>query len=126
MPITPTHATVPTIASAAFPPFFSNSVPILLQTSLSEATAPNLPSSTVGMDGNPVGYGAWYSGLPKAVCRVNRLGSHWNTLGAIAPENEGIEAKKEERRGERIELICYIKLSQGSTAGSSLAPRLPA
>lgn len=44
IPITPTQKTVAIMLSAAFPPSFSMSVPMLLHIELSEATAPNVSS----------------------------------------------------------------------------------
>jgi hypothetical protein len=41
MPITPTQKTVAIMLSAALPPSFSTSVPMLLQIELSDATAPS-------------------------------------------------------------------------------------
>jgi hypothetical protein len=48
MPTVPMHATVPTSASAAFPPFSNRSVPIFEQMLASDATAPVLPVAVIG------------------------------------------------------------------------------
>lgn len=47
MPMVPTQKTVPTSASMALPPCSSSSMPMLLQTELSEATAPSVGASSV-------------------------------------------------------------------------------
>jgi hypothetical protein len=72
MPTTPTQATVPTMASAALPPCLSSSTPIWLQISLSDATAPSFASfTTTGLE-QPGVYACFVTGLPNAVCSVNR------------------------------------------------------
>ena len=90
------QAVVPTIASAALPPSFSRSIPMRLQISLSEATAPNSPTPNAGGEGVLEEHGSLLDmGFANAVCKISRPVSHrFIVAAAIVPGTVSVNGKE--------------------------------